>query len=138
MGLSLLVFLLIGCSEAAEATFFHTALPQEVDPPLPVALRDTTGLVSMIGPAVHPSGDQIRAKLLPDPADPKAFVITWLGGPCERDAGLSFMSNGGGRYLLVLAASQKGDCPLIGYPRGVRIVTTVAIPISSIEVTGNG
>ena len=104
---------------------------------VPVVLRDTTGLVSTIGPAADPSSAQPAAEVLPDPTDPQAFVVTWLGGPCERDAALSFTSQGG-RYLLVLAASQKGDCPLIGNPRGVRIATTVAIPISSIDVTGRG
>jgi hypothetical protein len=135
--LNVLVCLVVGCSGADEASLFHTALPQEVDPPLPVVLRDTTGLVSTIGPAADPHGDKIVPEVLPDPTDPKAFVITWLGGPCEGDAALSFESQGGG-YLLNLAASQRGDCPAIGYPRGVRIVTTVAIPISLIEVTGRG
>lgn len=137
LALSVLVCLFVGCSGADEASVFRTALPQEVDPPLPVVLRDRTGLVSTIGPATDPSGAQPAAEVLPDPTDPKAFVVTWLGGPCERDAALSFTSHGG-RYLLVLAASQKGDCPLIGNPRGVRIATTVAIPISSIDVTGRG
>ena len=137
LALSVLVCLFVGCSGADEASVFRTALPQEVDPPLPVVLRDGTGLVSTIGPATDPSGAQPTAEVLPDPSDPKAFVITWLGGPCERDAALSFTSQGG-RYLLVLAASQKGDCLLIGNPRGVRIATTVAIPISSIDVTGRG
>ncbi len=137
IALSVLVGLIVGCSVRDEARVFRTALPQEVDPPLPVVLRDETGLVSRIGPAAEPSGDQAEPVLVLDPTDPKAVVITWLGGPCEGDATLSFSSRGGG-YLLQLAASQRGSCPLVGYPRGVRIVTTVAIPISSIEVTGRG
>ena len=137
IALSVLVCFVVGCSGADEASIFRTALPQEVDPPLPVVLRDTTGLVSTIGPAANPSGAQPDAEVLLDSADPKAFVVTWLGGPCEGDAALSFTRQGGG-YLLELAASQRGACPLIGYPRGVRIATTVAIPISLIQVTGRG
>lgn len=134
--LSVLMCLFVGCSRADEARFFRTALPQEAAPPLPVALRDMTGLVSTIGPA-NRSGVQFATEALADPTDPKAFVITCLGGPCERNAALFFTSQGG-RYFPQLVASQRGDCPTIAYPRGVRIATTVAIPISSIEVTGSG
>lgn len=135
--LGLLVVLAAGCSGADPAQVFQTALPQEGDPPLPVVLRDTTGLVRTIGPAADPTGDAITPKLVLDPKDAKVITITWLGGPCESDARLAFSTEGAG-YRLQLAASQKGDCPLIGYPRGVRIELTSAIPISSIEVGGRG
>jgi hypothetical protein len=137
IALGVLVCLAVGCSERDQGAVFRTALPQEVDEPLPVVLHDTTGLVRMIGPAVDSRGDDVVPELVPDPTDPKAFVITWLGGPCESEATLSFTSAGEG-YVLVLGASHEGSCPLIGYPRGVRISTTVAIPIRSIEVTGRG
>jgi hypothetical protein len=131
---------IVGCSGPTrpEPRLFRTALPQEVDQPLPVVLGDETGLVTGIGPAADPQGDGVQPVVLADPSDPKAFVITWLGGPCERDAALSFKSKEGG-YLLQLAVSQNtGGCLLIGNPRGVRIVTSAAIHVSSIEVTGRG
>jgi hypothetical protein len=129
--------MVIGCSTGDDASVFRTSLPQEVDPPLPVVLRDSTGMVTAIEPVTNPTGESAVPELVPDPVDPKAFVVTWIGGPCERDATLSFAPDAEG-YLLVLTAGQRGECPLIGYPRGVRIKMTDAIPISSIEVTGRG
>lgn len=130
---------IIGCSgpQGPEPRVFHTALPQAVDQPLPVVLRDETGLVTGIGPAADPQ-DDVQPVVLADPSDPKAFVISWLGGPCDKDAALSFKSKEGG-YVLSLAVSKStGGCPLHGIPRGVRIVTSTEIPLSSIEVTGRG
>jgi hypothetical protein len=135
----LVAALVVGCSGPTdpEPQFFNTALPQELDQPLPVVLGDQTGLVTAIGPATDPQGNTGLPVVLADPSDPMAFVITWLGGPCEKNAALSFTRKEGG-YLLHLTASQNTECPLIGYPRGVRIVTSTAIPVGSIEVIGRG
>src|SRR5438552_10582759 len=92
VALGLLVGLAAGCSSADEVTVFRTALPQERDPPLPVVLRDSTGLVAFIGPATDPTGDQVTPRLIQDSTDATAFVVAWLGGPCEGDAALNFES----------------------------------------------
>ena len=125
-------------STEPEPRLFRTTLPQPVDQPLPVVLGDETGLVTGIGPVADPQGDQVQPVALADPGDPRAFVITWLGSPCDKEVALSFKSHEGG-YLLQLAVPQStGGCPMVGYPRGVRIVSSTAIPVSSIEVTGSG
>ena len=49
-------------------------------PPLPVVLRDTTGLVRTIGLAADPTGDAITPTLVLDPTNAKVITITWLGG----------------------------------------------------------
>ena len=115
-------------------------MPQELDPPVPVVLRDKTGLVTAIGPADVAELEQWAPTVHQDPSDSNAFVVTWMGGPCEQDVALYLASQDVGRvgdYVLDLAASQKGDCPAIGYPRGVRVETSSPIPVTSIEVRGS-
>ncbi len=97
------------------------------------------GCSGPIGPAADPQGDDIQPVILADPSDPMAFVITWVGSPCDEDAALSFKSNEGGyRLQLTVSPGARGCQLLAAVPRGVRIVTSTAIPVSSIEPTGSG
>ena len=131
---------IIGCSgpPGPAPRLFRTALPLG-DQPLPLALTDQTGLVTGIGPAADPQGDDELPVILADPSDPMAFVITWLGSGCDTDAALSFKSNEGGyRLQLSVSPGARGCQLLTTVPRGVRIVTSTAIPVSSIEPTGSG
>ena len=132
---------IVGCSEpqGPEPRLFRTALLQADDQPVPVVLGDETGLVTGIGPAVDPQGDDIQPVVLADPSDPRAFVITWQGSVCDEEAALSFKSNEGGyRLQLTVSPGARGCQMLVAVPRGVRIVTSTAIPVSSIEPTGSG
>ena len=131
---------IVGCSgpQGPEPRLFRTALPLG-NQPLPMVLGDETGLVTGIAPAANPPGDNIQPVVLADPSDPMAFVITWLGSPCDTDAALSFKSNEGGyRLQLTVSPGARGCQLLVAVPRGVRIVTSTAIPVSSIEATGSG
>jgi hypothetical protein len=134
----LLAASIAGCSGSTEPEprLFRTTLPQHT---LPVVLGDETGLVTGIGPAADPQGDDIQPVILADPSDPMAFVIAWLGSPCDKDAALSFKSKEGGFRLHLTVSDGAGGCPLlVAVPRGVRIVTSTAIPVSSVEATGSG
>jgi hypothetical protein len=131
---------IVGCSGPTEPEprLFRTVLPQAVQP-LPVVLSDQTGLVTGIGPAADPQGHDDQPVILADPSDPMAFVITWVGSPCDEDAALSFRSNEGGyRLQLTVSPGARGCQLLAAVPRGVRIATSTAIPVSSIEPTGSG
>ena len=131
---------IVGCSGPTEPEprLFRTALPLGNEP-LPMVLSDHTGLVTGIGPAVDPQGDDIQPVVLADPSDPRAFVITWEGSVCDKDAALSFKSNEGGyRLQLTVSPGARGCQLLVAVPRGVRIVTSTAVPVSSIEATGSG
>jgi hypothetical protein len=131
---------IVGCSgpQGQEPRLFRTALPLG-NQPLPMVLSDQTGLVSGIGPAADPQGDDIQPVIVADPSDPMAFVITWVGSVCDEDAALSFKPNEGGYRLQLTVSPGAGGCQmLVAVPRGVRIVTSTAIPVSSIEATGSG
>jgi hypothetical protein len=130
-----------GCSgpQGPEPRLFRTALLQAADQPLPVVLGDETGLVTGIGPAADPQGDDIQPVVLADPSDPMAFVITWIGSVCDEDAALSFKAHEGGYRLQLTVSPGARACQLlVAVPRGVRIVTSTAISVSSIEPTGSG
>ena len=132
---------IVGCSgpQGPEPRLFRTALLQADDQPVPVVLGDQTGLVTGIGPAADPQGIDNLPVILADPSDPLAFVITWVGSVCDEEAALSFKSNEGGyRLQLTVSPGARGCQMLVAVPRGVRIVTSTAIPVSSIEPTGSG
>jgi hypothetical protein len=104
-----------------------------------MVLSDQTGLVTGIGPVADPQGDDIQPVILADPSDPRAFVIAWVGSVCDTDAALSFKpSEGGYRLQLTVSPGARACQMMVAVPRGVRIVTLTAIPISSIEPTGSG
>ena len=131
---------LVGClgAQGPEPRLFRTALPLG-NQPLPMVLSDQTGLVTGIGPVADPQGEDIQPVILADPSDPTAFVITWIGSVCDTDAALSFKPNEGGYRLQLSVSPGARACQLlVAVPRGVRIVTSTAIPISSIEPTGSG
>jgi hypothetical protein len=130
---------ILGCSEPGpEPRLFRTALPLG-DRPLPMVLSDQTGLVTGIGLAADPQGNDIQPVILADPSDPKAFVITWIGSVCDTDATLSFKPHEEGYRLQLSVSPGARACQLmVAVPRGVRIVTSTAIPISSIVPTGSG
>jgi hypothetical protein len=113
-------------------------LPQEIDAPIPVVLRDETTLVTGIGAGLNPAARDNTPILVADPNDPHAFVIAWVGSPCDKNVALQFGVRDG-RYFLRLSVPQTaGGCPLIGLPRGVRIVTSTVIALDSIELSGSG
>jgi hypothetical protein len=131
---------IVGCSGPAgpEPRLFRTALPLG-NQPLPLVLSDQTGLVTGIGPAADPQGHDDLPVILADSSDPMAFVITWVGSPCDEDAALSFKSKEGGYRLQLTVSPGAHGCQLmVAVPRGVRIVTSTAIPVGSIEATGSG
>jgi hypothetical protein len=131
---------IVGCAgpQGPEPRLFRTALPLGYQP-LPVVLGDQTGLVTGIGPVADPQGDDELPVILGDPGDPMAFVITWVGSVCDENAALSFKSKEGGYRLQLSVSPGALGCQLLtAVPRGVRIVTSTAIPVSSIEPTGSG
>jgi hypothetical protein len=131
---------IVGCSGPTEPEprLFRTALPLG-NQPLPMVLSDQTGLVTGIGPSADPQGDDVQPVILADPRDPMAFVITWVGSLCDTDAALSFKSNEGGYRLQLTVSPGAGGCQmLVAVPRAVRIATSTAIPVGSIEATGSG
>jgi hypothetical protein len=131
---------IVGCSgsQGPEPRLFTTALPLGYQP-LPMVLSDQTGLVTGIGPATDPQGADVQPVILADPSDPMAFVITWIGSVCDEDAALSFKAKEGGYRLQLTVSPGARACQLlVAVPRGVRIVTSSAIPVSSIEPTGSG
>ena len=131
---------IVGCagSTEPETRLFRTALPLG-NQPLPVVLSDQTALVTGIEPVADPQGADVQPVILADPSDPMAFVITWIGSGCDEDAALSFKANEGGYRLQLTVSPGALGCQLLTtVPRGVRIVTSTAIPVSSIEATGSG
>jgi hypothetical protein len=75
----------------------------------------------------------------PDPTDPDAFIISWLGGACDNDASLTF-KRAEGAYVLNVAVHGKvsfpGGCTANGVSRDVRVVTSSPIPVDSIVAAG--
>jgi len=129
-----LAVVLAGCLPPA-GRLFRTSLPTDSYRPLPVVLGDETGLVVRIepGPPVASAPDTaVRG----DPADPNAFVVTWLGGPCESDAALS-LARSGARYALRLEVHDAfGSCPAVGIERNLYVRTSAPISADSIDLSG--
>jgi len=107
--------------------------------PYPVVLNDETGLVTGIESVSFDPDVGWEIAVRPDPTDPNAFFISWVGGPAH-DAALSFKLFQDG-YLLSLDLHSNGGFPgggtLVGVPRRVRIVTSTPIPFDAIQVGGS-
>jgi hypothetical protein len=110
-------------------------------PPFPVVLSDETGFVTGFeSPPIDPSADYRDLVARADPTDPKAFIVSWLGGACDKDASLTF-KRGQDVYVLNVAVHNGiglfGGCTALGVPREVRIVTSSPIPIDTIVAAGH-
>lgn len=129
---------LASCGQPPGARFTTTISTPNGELPLPVTLVDTTGLVVAIGPAEIDQADFRDAGVLPDPGNPTAFVLTWLGGMCDNDVALVLSSTDSG-YDLNLAIHQKlgGGCPAAGVLRAIRVETTAPIPVATISISGS-
>ena len=116
---------------------FRTTLPTSVYQPLPLVLRDQTGLVTGIEPAAMDKPTFGDPLVLTDPSDPDAFTVSWIGGLCEGDAALSLW-RADPQYFLQLVVTPSGGtgCPMAGVVRGLRIRTSSPIPVDSIHVVG--
>lgn len=132
--MALLAMAIAACAPEPAGDVFRTTLLHDGAEPVPVVFRDQTGLVTSIEPARNPNGSEFQPVAVTDPTDASAVVLTWVGGLCDESVTLSLTSTEAGRYLVVLTVrSRGGGCPAIGVPRGVRILTTTPIPISSID-----
>ena len=129
------------CSGSTPSHEFKTILGlADENYSLPVVVRDETSLVTRIeaGPS-DPTFNYMGAAARADPADPNAFIVSWMGGACDNDAVLWF-TRGDAVYALSVEVHGKfslfGGCPALGVPRDVRIVTSSPIPIDSIVAAG--
>ena len=138
IGLSLAV-VVAACLPPAGTLFRTTLSTPDGAYPLPVALGDQTGLIVEIEPAEPDSAARIEPLVQPDPTDPNAFVVTWLGGACDNDATIAFQRSGSG-YALHLEVHDKIGlgCSDLGILRGLRITTSTPVPLNSITASGGG
>ncbi len=141
LGVGLLLVASVAACLQPAGRLFSTELSSSEGDPLPIELRDETGLVSGIEPEpFDPEAWAYRIDPLAqaDPSDGNAFVITWVGGACMKDAELSFRPSQGGYALHLTGRGGSGNCPALAIPRGLRILTSSPISVGSIVVSGGG
>jgi hypothetical protein len=134
---AILMAILASCG-GPPGTLFHATLTDAAGAyPLPVTLGDTTGLVLGVRAGQFDPADFRDAGILADPAEPEAFIVTWLGGACDSDAVLTFRTTGSG-YDIELAEHQKLGlgCTAQGILRGLRVETSAPILLSTITISG--
>lgn len=135
---AILTAVLATCGPPPGVLFNTTLSNPDGEFPLPVALGDTSGLVVGIGPAQFDPADFRDAGVLADPTGPNAFILTWLGGMCDSDAGLVFsLSDSGYDIRLEVRGKLGGACPAAGILRGLRIETSQPIPVATITISGS-
>jgi hypothetical protein len=137
MAIGLFVAVFVAACGSPEGQLFRTALPTSDYAPLPVLLRDTTGLVTGIEPATYDERAFLEPLVEADPADPGAFIVSWLGGLDEGEAAFTF-SRSDSTYALQLAVRPKGGTgfPALGVGRGLRVKTSSPIAPDSILLSG--
>lgn len=106
--------------------------------PLPVALGDETELVTGIEPALPDPRASLEVTVQQDSADPRARIVTWVGGACDDDAALSFRPSGSEYELHLEVHAGLGSCVALGVVRGLRIKLSESIPLGSIRASGSG
>jgi hypothetical protein len=139
IGVGLLIAIaLTACVGQPAGRLFRTELPTTDHDPLPVSLVDETGLVLGIAPWDADLTPTVRPVVQADPTDPNALVISWIGGLAERDATLSFRATQSGYALRLDVGLGSGGGTMAALPRGLQILTSIPIPVSSIAVSGLG
>ena len=133
--IGLLVAVSVAACGPSGGRLFQTALPTTDHYPLPVELRDGTGLVTGIEPAESEPQAAREPRVEADPTNPSAFIVSWLGGMCEGDAMLSFWRTDS-TYTLFLAIRLAGTgCTALGVARALRVRTSSPISADSIRVS---
>ena len=127
--------LLAACQSAGRT--FQVTLQTTSNDPLPVSLTDHTGVVTGIAQAAPDFTISFEPVVRADPREPRALVLSWMGGVCDLAATVTVVKQEGS-YVIGLASHERtgGGCPSAGVPRGIRIATSDPLPIDSIIVTG--
>lgn len=130
-----------GCSEPSSSGTFTAKLEtSDGSYPLPLVLTDETGLVTgMEAAAPDPTLDYSDLVARSDPANANAFIVSWLGGACDKNASLSFKTSEGVYELHVTTHGNigfPGGCTANGIFRDIRILTSKPLPIDSIVAAG--
>lgn len=125
------------CGKPSGTAFTTTIRTADGDLALQVSLYDATGLVTAIDPAQVDSSQFRDAGVLVDPADPNAFILTWLGGMCDNDVELALASSGPSYDVRVAIHVKFGSCPGAGVFRAVRIATSKPLPIEAMTISGS-
>jgi len=130
---------LAACGDATGTVLSTTLTTEAVNVPLPVTLRDETGIVVAIEQAQVEPVDFRNAGVLADPVDPTAFVLTWLGGMCDADAAITFrhLTDGYNVHLEIHPKGLFGACPAAGVLRALRIQTSKALDATAISIGGS-
>jgi len=120
---------------APSGTLFETTVTMpDGSYPMPVALRDQTGLVVAIEPALDESAAGKNLFVGPDPADPRSVLVTWFGGACDNDVAMSLTRAEGIHFLFLDTHGKLGlGCPALGLTRGVAIRFSEPIPVNTIQ-----
>lgn len=121
---------------ASQGRTFQVTLGTDDTRPLPVNIRDETGLVTGITEATVDSTIGFDPSLKADPSDPNASILTWQGGGCDTGTDLTFHVVNGSYLVNIASHEGMGSCSGGAVPRAIRIVTSRAIPASSISVAG--
>jgi len=138
VGLVVAIFV-AACLPPAGTLFRTTLLMPDGRYPLPLAVGDQTELVVGIEPADGDPAVGSEPLIRTDPADPNAFIVTWIGGACDNDAAIAFRPAGSG-YALNLEVHPKIGlgCTAIGILRAVRIRTSTPVPPDLITASATG
>lgn len=134
---AILTVVLAACLPPPGVLFHATLASPDGGYPLPITFGDTTGLVVGVGAAQFDPADFRDAGVLADPADPKAFIVTWLGGACDNDATLAFRTTDSG-YDIDLGVHEKLGlgCIALGILRGLRVETSARLSVGAITISG--
>jgi hypothetical protein len=134
---AILTAVLAACGGPPGTQFHATLSAPDGAYPLPVTLGDTTGLVVGVRASQFSPADFRDAGVLADPAEPRAFIVTWLGGACDSDAVLAFRTTTSG-YDIELGIHEKLGlgCTAQGILRGLRVETSAPISLSTITISG--
>jgi hypothetical protein len=130
---ALLVGLLAAC--APEGKLFTTSLPTVDADPLPVSVRDLSGLVLSVAPAdvqVDMSGN---ANVTADVSDGKTLLLSWYGGQCDSDELITFWQSETGPTFQLAEHQKLGlGCTAAAISRTVRITLSTTIDPDLIEL----
>jgi hypothetical protein len=129
-GLLLLALVLSACF-APSRLFVTTVKGGLVADDLAVTLEDRTGLVQAFGPAQP--GQLNLADGVRGDRDPTVFVVSWLGGLCDRTTHLVFAA-ANGEYSVTETTERVAVCRDASVRRTVTVGLTAPIDLSTVTL----
>lgn len=140
VALGIAVVAVLACGTPEGRQFNTTLTGQDGTYPLAVTVRDTTKLITAIGPGVAGSSWEPEPTVSLDPENRNVLLVSWDGGACQDETIILFWPEADGYHLMLTHRGGPGiggGCVGAALPRVLRITTATPVATDRITIVGS-